>query len=207
MIVGTAAVWARAHGLPMVCPWSPYGLAMTGSLRQRAADSWELRVYLGVEHDSGRERWASKTVHGSRRHATACLGEFVEDAAFTRLRAGTTVKRVPELDRFDLYRILQSDFCVLSWYDSARSASRSPITVLSGHGRCPLQRTDRQALAPRSEWCTSWLMSWPARAGSTRPSSTCRSAARRPRGERFYSPRSWPPAARASSRTALSARW
>jgi hypothetical protein len=61
---------------------------MTGSLRQRGPDTWELRVYLGVEHDSGRERWATKTVHGSRRHATVRLGEFVEDAGYARLCAG-----------------------------------------------------------------------------------------------------------------------
>ena len=73
----------------MVCPWSPYRLLMTGSLRQRGRDTWELRVYLGVEQDSGRERWATKTVHGSRRHATARLGEFVEDAGYARLRVGT----------------------------------------------------------------------------------------------------------------------
>ena len=39
--------------------------------------------------NGGRERWATKTVHGSRRHATARLGEFVEDAGYTRLRVGT----------------------------------------------------------------------------------------------------------------------
>jgi len=62
---------------------------MTGSLRQRGRDTWELRVYLGVDHDSGRERRATNTVHGSRRHANARLGEFVEDAGYARLRAGT----------------------------------------------------------------------------------------------------------------------
>ena len=72
--------------VPMVCPWSPYGWAMTGSLRQRGPDTRELRVYLGVDHDSGRERWATKTVHGSRRHATARLGEFVEDAGYAPTR-------------------------------------------------------------------------------------------------------------------------
>ncbi len=80
----------RRHvAVPMVCPWSPYRWTMTGSLRQRGRDTWELRVYLGVDRDSGRERWATKTVHGSRRHATARLGEFVEDAGYARLRAGT----------------------------------------------------------------------------------------------------------------------
>jgi integrase len=62
---------------------------MTGSLRQRGSDSWELRVYLGVDPERGRERWASKTVHGTRRHATACLAQFVEEAGYARLRAGT----------------------------------------------------------------------------------------------------------------------
>ena len=62
---------------------------MTGSLRQRGIDSWELRVYLGVDPERGRERWTSKTVHGTRRHATACLAEFVEEAGYARLRAGT----------------------------------------------------------------------------------------------------------------------
>jgi hypothetical protein len=39
--------------------------------------------------DTGRERWATKTVHGSRRHANAQLAEFVEEAGYSPLRAGT----------------------------------------------------------------------------------------------------------------------
>ena len=62
---------------------------MTGSLRQRGIDSWELRVYLGVDPERGRERWTTKTVHGTRRYATARLAEFVEEAGYARLRAGT----------------------------------------------------------------------------------------------------------------------
>lgn len=62
---------------------------MPGSLRQRGPGSWQLRVYLGVDADTGKERWATKTVHGSRRHATAQLREFVEEAGYARMRAGT----------------------------------------------------------------------------------------------------------------------
>jgi integrase len=62
---------------------------MPGSLRQRGPSSWQLRVYLGVDADTGKERWAAKSVHGSRRHATARLREFVEEAGYARLRAGT----------------------------------------------------------------------------------------------------------------------
>ncbi len=53
---------------------------ISGSLRQRNPGAWELRVYLGVDADSGRQRWASKTVWGSRRYANAARAEFVADA-------------------------------------------------------------------------------------------------------------------------------
>jgi hypothetical protein len=62
---------------------------MPGSLRQRGPGSWQLRAYLGLDADTGKERWATKTVHGSRRHATAQLREFVEEAGYARLRTGT----------------------------------------------------------------------------------------------------------------------
>ena len=44
---------------------------------------------MGVNASTGRERWATKTVHGTRRFATATLAEFVEDAGYARLRSGT----------------------------------------------------------------------------------------------------------------------
>lgn len=37
-----------------------------------------LRVYLGTDADTGRERWATTTVHGSRRHAQTQLALFAE---------------------------------------------------------------------------------------------------------------------------------
>jgi hypothetical protein len=73
---------------------------MTGSIRQRCADSWELRVHLGVDPERGQERWASKTVHGTRRHATACLAEgrmqaFLDRHGYTgRVPAATLVERL-----------------------------------------------------------------------------------------------------------------
>ena len=47
----------------------------TGSVRQRGTNSWELRIYQGVDPENGKERWATKTVRGSRRFATAQLQE------------------------------------------------------------------------------------------------------------------------------------
>ncbi len=43
---------------------------MTGSLRQRGPDAWELRIYLGVDSSTVRERWATKTVHDRRSDST-----------------------------------------------------------------------------------------------------------------------------------------
>lgn len=45
---------------------------MAGSIRRRGRDSWQLRVYRGVD-GHGRPRWVTTTVHGSRRHAEAKL--------------------------------------------------------------------------------------------------------------------------------------
>jgi hypothetical protein len=53
---------------------------MAGSMRQRGRGSWELRVYLGLDPDTRIRRYATRTVHGTRRAATAALAELVEDA-------------------------------------------------------------------------------------------------------------------------------
>jgi integrase len=48
-----------------------------------------LRVYLGVDPDTRQRRYATRTVHGTRRAASAALVELVETTAYSRLRAGT----------------------------------------------------------------------------------------------------------------------
>ena len=47
--------------------------SVTGSIRQRGANSWELRVYGGTDPDSGRRRWMTRTVRGSRTEAQSEL--------------------------------------------------------------------------------------------------------------------------------------
>jgi integrase len=58
-------------------------------MRQRGRDSWELRVYQGLDPASGRQRWLTKTVHGSRRHAERQLAELATEVGYARLRAGS----------------------------------------------------------------------------------------------------------------------
>ena len=58
-------------------------------MRNRGGDSWELRIYRGVNPDTSRQRWSTKTVHGSRRYAERQLAEFVDTVRESEIRAGT----------------------------------------------------------------------------------------------------------------------
>jgi hypothetical protein len=49
---------------------------MKGSMRQRAL-SWELRVYLGADPVSGKQRYATKTVRAGKREAQRVLNEMI----------------------------------------------------------------------------------------------------------------------------------
>lgn len=72
---------------------------MNGSLRKRVNDSWQLRVYVGTDATTGKERWVTTTVHGSKRYAHEQLAEFVRQAEYTKVRAGTITEL---LDRWVL---------------------------------------------------------------------------------------------------------
>lgn len=50
---------------------------MTGSLRQRGINSWELRVYQGTDPATGRQRYATRTIHGNRTDAQRELDDMV----------------------------------------------------------------------------------------------------------------------------------
>jgi integrase len=58
-------------------------------MRQRGKDSWELRVYWGIDRATGRQRWITKTVHGTQRFARGQLEDLIAEAGRARVRAGT----------------------------------------------------------------------------------------------------------------------
>jgi integrase len=62
---------------------------VAGSMRQRGHDSWQLRVYLGLNPGAGKQRWAARTVHGSPRYAQAQLALLLDGAQAARTHAGT----------------------------------------------------------------------------------------------------------------------
>ncbi len=62
---------------------------MQGSIRQRGRDAWQLRVYLGTDPATRHQRWASRTVHGSRRHAQAQLEQLKAEVGYARIHVGS----------------------------------------------------------------------------------------------------------------------
>src|SRR6266511_2882183 len=60
-----------------------------GSMRQRGKDTWQLRVYVGIDPGTRKQRWLAKTILGSRRYASKQLQDLLEEAGPGRLRAGT----------------------------------------------------------------------------------------------------------------------
>jgi len=62
---------------------------MSGSIRRRGPNSWQLRIYVGIDPQSGRQRWATRTVRGSERAARRELARFADEASYARVHAGT----------------------------------------------------------------------------------------------------------------------
>jgi hypothetical protein len=64
-------------------------------MRQRARDAWEPGVDCGLD-DTGKQRWATKTVHGSRRYATWELARLAGETGYVQLRAGSVEQLLEE---------------------------------------------------------------------------------------------------------------
>src|SRR5919106_6385500 len=92
------------------------GTWIDASTRQ---DTWQLRVYAGIDPGTRKQRWLAKTVHGSRRFAAMQLRDLAEEAGRGRHRAGAVVD------------LLEHWFEVASpgWALSTTSHTRSIIEV------------------------------------------------------------------------------
>jgi hypothetical protein len=70
---------------------------MNGSLRQRDAASWELRVYTGTNPDTGKRNYRTATVTGNRGDAERALARLVADVQSERtIRSNSTVSELLE---------------------------------------------------------------------------------------------------------------
>jgi integrase len=70
---------------------------MNGSVRQRGAASWELRVYSGIDPDLGKRRYRTATVVGNRSDADRGLTELVASVRSERsIGSASTVSELLE---------------------------------------------------------------------------------------------------------------
>ena len=58
---------------------------MAGQIRKRGERTWLVRVYLGRDPATGKRKWLSRTVHGTRRDAAAVLNGLLRDRDMGRL--------------------------------------------------------------------------------------------------------------------------
>jgi hypothetical protein len=85
---------------------------MSGSMRQRGAASWEVRVYAGTDPDTRRRRYRTATVHGNRADAERGLERVVADVASAKaIGSSSTVSDLLE-----------------TWF-SVASGSSAPTTI------------------------------------------------------------------------------
>lgn len=70
---------------------------MAGSMRQRGANSWELRVHAGRDEATGRKRYVTRTVRGGKREAAKALASLVAEVERGTLSGrGGTVRELCE---------------------------------------------------------------------------------------------------------------
>ena len=65
---------------------------MSGSIRRRGPNSWQLRISVGTDSQSGRQRWVTRTVRGSERAARRELERFVQEASYSQVHAGSVAQ-------------------------------------------------------------------------------------------------------------------
>ena len=65
---------------------------MSGSIRQRGSNSWEIRVYSGTDPETGQRRQLSRTVRGSRTQAQRELRALAAFANVGPCVAGETIR-------------------------------------------------------------------------------------------------------------------
>lgn len=112
-------------------------------MRQRGPNSWQLRVYVGLDASSGKPRYATRTVTGGVRAARRELEAFVEEAERERLHADSVAEL---LDRW-------LEDASSSWSPGTKRETKSlvehPSSLSSGISQSPSSR--RPTSTPSTE--------------------------------------------------------
>ena len=109
------AIWSGNLVLPIFRSFgSRREHTMAGHVQRRGDDSWRLHAFIGLD-SRGHKRYASKTVHGTKRQAEIALAAFVTETKRDRSAAAIT-------EPMTVSQVLSS------WLE-ARSSRLSPSTV------------------------------------------------------------------------------
>src|ERR1035437_6660366 len=66
---------------------------MRGHLEARGKDAWRAKIFLGRDDATGRQRYLTRTIHGTKRQAEAVLNQLiVETGQGSNLDTETTVR-------------------------------------------------------------------------------------------------------------------
>lgn len=88
---------------------------VAGSMRQRSSGSWELRVYIGVDPETRRRRYRTKTVRGTRAVGPTRITTSQQEHSMTPPVAGIDPYQIRvELDRLPCPRWHRSKKCLVS---------------------------------------------------------------------------------------------
>ena len=90
-----------------------------GSIRQRGVASWELRVYAGIDPDTGRRRYRTATVRGNRADAERGLANLIAEVRADRAVGATST----------LSELLEAWFAIaaVSWAPTTVRQTRSVL--------------------------------------------------------------------------------
>ena len=90
--------------------------AVKGSIRHRGGDSWQVRVSLGPDPETGRYGITSRWVHGTKRDAQRAVAELITDVERGGHRENRTRSSVSEL--------------LDQWMDHIETQGRAPTTLV-----------------------------------------------------------------------------
>jgi len=114
---------------------------MKGFMRQRGS-SWELRVFLGYDPTTGKQRYATRTVRGGKRDAQRALAEMVTEAERGLTpRSASTVGELLEA----WFEMAAADFSPTTVKETRGFIDRSLLPAFGGRKLAKLKPSDIDA--------------------------------------------------------------
>ena len=111
---------------------------MKGFIRRRG-DPWELRVYLGTDRVTNKQRYASRTVRAGKREAQRATNEMISEAELGRsVRTSAAVADLLE----QWFAFAARDFSPITVKETRGFIDRNPLPALGPASLSKLKASD-----------------------------------------------------------------